>query len=104
MWGVADTVRSGIRAASKRGPGYTGGGSAKAVSRAVAGGEGVYGGVLGVRQRPFLFLSYLGKRLIVLLACTNAGVGLPQPADMRFQLQAWGSRQARNTKASRWGT
>ncbi|GAB4816538.1 hypothetical protein N2152v2_003584 [Parachlorella kessleri] len=32
MWGVADTVRTGIKGASKRGPGYTGGGSAKAVS------------------------------------------------------------------------
>ena len=31
MWGVADTVRTGIKAANKRGPGYTGGGSAKAV-------------------------------------------------------------------------
>lgn len=32
MWGVADTVRAGIKAASDRGPGYTGGGNAKAIS------------------------------------------------------------------------
>ena len=32
LWGVSDTVRAGIAAASPRGPGYTAGGSAKAVS------------------------------------------------------------------------
>lgn len=32
MWGVADVVRAGIRGANSRGPGYTGGGSARAIS------------------------------------------------------------------------
>ena len=32
MWGVSDVVRAGIARASPRGPGFTGGGSARAVS------------------------------------------------------------------------
>jgi hypothetical protein len=32
LWQAQDTVRAGIRAASKRGPGYTGGGNARAIS------------------------------------------------------------------------
>lgn len=40
MWGVADTVRAGIKDAHRRGPGYTSGGSARAVG---AGGQGRLG-------------------------------------------------------------
>ena len=32
LWQVQDTVRAGIQAANKRGPGYTGGGNARAIS------------------------------------------------------------------------
>lgn len=31
LWRVADTVRAGIRSAATKGPGYTGGGGARAV-------------------------------------------------------------------------
>ena len=32
LWNVQDTVRAGIQSANKRGPGYTGGGNARAIS------------------------------------------------------------------------
>ena len=35
-WGAASTVRSGIETAHSKGPGYTGGGGARAVSPSIA--------------------------------------------------------------------
>ena len=32
LWGAQETVRNGIAAANKRGPGFTGGGGARAIS------------------------------------------------------------------------
>lgn len=36
LWGVSDTVRAGIAGGRARGPGFTAGGSARAVSRSAA--------------------------------------------------------------------
>lgn len=40
LWQAQDTVRAGIRSANKRGPGYTGGGNARAISIPLGGQRG----------------------------------------------------------------